>query len=96
MRAAALKKNVEHGKVQNETIRSVALRQVVEMQALTEGKSKLTHEAPNYSRSSHHYVSNLQLSLISFYRLLLRITLTICRLSMCWEGMGVPATSVKI
>lgn len=33
------------------------MKQTLESSALNDIKTKLTHELPNYSRSSHHYVS---------------------------------------
>jgi hypothetical protein len=57
LRSAALKVNVEHDTVQQFALKAVVLKQTVDQQALTQTKTKLIHEHPNYSRSSHHYVS---------------------------------------
>jgi hypothetical protein len=57
LRAACLKKNAVHEDVQNQALKDVALKQEMEKSALGETKTKLVHEHPNYSRSSHHYVS---------------------------------------
>merc|ERR1712166_1294570 len=57
LRAACLKKNTVHEDVQNQAHREVALKQEMEKSALGETKTKLVHEHPNYSRSSHHYTA---------------------------------------
>ena len=57
LRALALKVNSEHDNVQKQALKEVEVKKALEQAALNDVKTKLVHEMPNYSRSSHHYVS---------------------------------------
>ena len=57
LRSRALGVNEDHNRVQISAMKEMKIHQDLQHTALTEPVGKATHDLPNYSRSSHHYVS---------------------------------------